>query len=129
MGLFDLHALSLAAPGRLALYHDCAHLRAAPPAYALYARLGRMLGALRAQVYEGQAGALCASARCRAHNAGVAPPGAPFAERYDFGGALPGLGAADPADEAAAGRSGRRRLRREARAPRQPASDLFRVSQ
>lgn len=93
VGLYDLHALSkrLASPGA---YHDCAHLKTSAAAFALYTRLGQMLAALRAEIFESQSAPLCLSSRCRAHNAAVMPPGAPTPEQFDFGAALPlGLGA------------------------------------
>ena len=133
VGLYDLHALSRK-HGSAGIYHDCAHLKTSATAFALYARLGAMLNALRAQVFEPAASAnarLCASARCRAHNAAVMPPGAPGPEFFDFGSALPTFGTDGAAVDADAASSavgaplpqggltddGRRRRRRLSAAP------------
>jgi hypothetical protein len=90
VGLYDLHAISKRGH-TTSVYHDCAHLKNAGNAYALYDRLVDMLKSLRAKVFARNASELCLSRRCHAHNEAVSPPGAPLPESYDFGGDLPGL--------------------------------------
>lgn len=85
VGLYDLHALTRDAErlGRTsAIYRDCAHLKDASAAYELYGRLRTMLESVREAVLGEGSAQLCASVRCRRHNAEVAPDGAPVPEPF-----------------------------------------------